>query len=349
MGNREMAIEVRRELTARQDMDAEPNLIDQSEATIRQRELQMNQAHSDLVKAQIRFISLVNAPELLNNSNNIEILPQVVADLDYRDLDIDSRVNTAIQRRPEIGDVIEQIKSAQVANHLSLNELLPRLALSLEAGLNGLEGDSQLGDAISNQFDNDVTYQVGVDFEVPLANRRARFNQRRTELVVARLRSDWQDLIQQVKADVLDNAQEFQASQQRLDTQRQVLKFTANELRYLGLRKTVAPKETDNVSFALTQVLSAQDHQGEAKSDFIAAIADSKQWCGRVRTVTRTRKRGTMPTDFVPRLHIRVTVKQANVVGKPSATNQPTKATKISTCRKKVVFSFLLATTPPKC
>ena len=137
-----------------------------------------------------------------------------------------------------------------MANHLSLNELLPRLALSLEAGLNGLEGDSQLGDVISNQFDNDVTYQVGVDFEVPLANRRARFNQRRTELVVARLRSDWQDLIQQVKADVLDNAQEFQASQQRLDTQRQVLKFTANELRYLGLRKTVAPKETDNVSFA---------------------------------------------------------------------------------------------------
>jgi len=189
MGNREMAIEVRRELTARQDIDAEPNLIDQSEATIRQRELQMNQAHSDLVKAQIRFISLVNAPELLNNSNNIEILPQVVPDLDYRDLDIDSRVNTAIQRRPEIGDVIEQIKSAQVANHLSLNELLPRLALSLEAGLNGLEGDSQLGDAISNQFDNDVTYQVGVDFEVPLANRRARFNKRRTELVVARLRN----------------------------------------------------------------------------------------------------------------------------------------------------------------
>jgi len=36
----------------------------------------------------------------------------------------------------------------------------------------------------------------------------------------------------------------------------------------------VAPKETDNVSFALTQVLSAQDRQGEAKSDFIAAIAD---------------------------------------------------------------------------
>lgn len=73
---------------------------------------------------------------------------------------------------------------------------------------------------------------------------------------------------------MLNNAQEFSASQQRLETQREVLKFTASELRYLSLRKTIAPKETDNVSFALTQVLSAQDRQVEAKSDFIAAIAD---------------------------------------------------------------------------
>ena len=274
MENRELAIEVRRELNARRDIDAEPNLIDQSEATVRQRDLQIIEAHSNLIKAQIQFVSLVNAPELLDNLNDIEILPQVSPDLDHRELDIASRINTAIQRRPEIGDIIEQIKSAQATNHLSLNDLLPRLALSLETSLNGLEGDSQLGDAIGNQFENDLTYQVGVDFEVPLANRRARFNRRRTELTVARLRADWQNLIQQVRADVLDNAQEFSASQLRLETQREVLKFSSNELRYLALRKTVAPKESDNVSFALTQVLSAQDRQVEAKSDFIAAIAD---------------------------------------------------------------------------
>ena len=272
--NRQMAIQVRMELNARRDIDAEPNLLDQSEATIRQRELQINQAHSDLVRAQIQFISLVNAPELLDNSNNIEILPQVTPDLEFRQLDVASRVNTAIQRRPEISDIIEQIRSAQVSDHLSLNELLPQLSLSLEASLNGLEGDRQLGDAIGNQFENDLTYQFGVDFEVPLANRRARFTKRRTELAVARLSADWQVLVQEVKADVLDNAQEFLATQQRMQTQREVLKFTASELRYLGLRKTVAPKETDNVSFALTQVLSAQDRQGEAKTDFIAAIAD---------------------------------------------------------------------------
>ena len=274
MENRQLAIEVLEELKARKDIDAEPNLLDQSEATIRQRELQINEANNNLVKAQIRFVSLVNAPELLENLHAIEILPQVSPDLEARGLDIASRVNTAIQRRPEIADIIQQIKSAQVTNHVSLNDLLPRLSLSLEASLNGLEGDRQSAASFGNQFENDVTYQVGASVEVPLANRQARYNRRRTELVVERLRANWQMIIEQIKADVLDNAQEFSASQVRLEKQQEILKFSGSELRYLGLRKTVAPKETSNPSFELTQLLAAQDRQGTAKADYIAAVAD---------------------------------------------------------------------------
>ena len=274
MENQQLAAKVLEELKARKDIDAEPNLLDQAEATIRQRELQINEANNDLVKAQIRFVSLVNAPELLENLHAIEILPQVSPDLETRGLDITSRVNTAIQRRPEIADIIQQIKSAQVTNHVSLNDLLPRLSLSLEASLNGLEGDRQSAASFGNQFENDVTYQVGASVEVPLANRQARYNRRRTELVVGRLKANWQMIIEQIKADVLDNAQEFSASQVRLEKQQEILKFSGSELRYLGLRKTVAPKETSNPSFELTQLLAAQDRQGTAKADYVAAVAD---------------------------------------------------------------------------
>ena len=272
--NRELAAQALEELKARRDIDAEPNLLDQAEATIRQRELQINESNNDLVRAQIRLVSLVNAPELLENLDSIEILPQVSPDLEARGLDIASRINTAIQRRPEIADIIEQIKSAQVTNHVSLNDLLPRLSLSLEASLNGLEGDRQTADAFGNQFENDVTYQVGANVEVPFANRQARYNRRRTELVVERLKANWQMTIEQVKADVLDNAQEFSASQVRLEKQREILHFSGSELRYLGLRKTIAPKETSNPSFELTQLLAAQERQGAAKAEYVAAIAD---------------------------------------------------------------------------
>ena len=274
MENRQLAIEVLEELKARQDIDAEPNLLDQAEATIRQRELQINEANNNLVRAQIRLVSLINAPELLENLDTIEILPQVELDLEHRGIDVHSRINTAVQRRPEVADIIEQIKSAQVTNHVSLNDLLPRLSLSLETSLNGLEGARRLGVAFENQFDNDLTYQVGVNLEIPFANRQARYNRRRTELVVERLKNDWQTIIEQVKADVLDHAQEFSASQVRLEKQREILQFSGSELTYLGLRKNVAPKETSNPSFELTQLLAALDRQGTAKADFVAAIAD---------------------------------------------------------------------------
>ena len=272
--NRQLAIEVLEELKARRDIDAEPNLLDQAESTIRQRELQINEANNNLVRAQIQLISLVNAPELLENLHTIEIMPQVLPDLESRELDTASRINTAIQRRPEIADVIEQIKSAQVTNHVSLNDLLPRLSLSLEASLNGLEGDRQSAAAFGNQFENDLTYHVGASVEVPFANRQARYNRRRTALVVERLKANWQMIIEQVKADVLDNAQEFSASQIRLEKQQEILHFSGSELRYLGLRKTVAPKETSNPSFELTQLLAAQDRQGTAKAEYVAAVAD---------------------------------------------------------------------------
>ena len=145
MENRELAIEVLNELEARKGIDAERNLLDQARATLGQRELLITNAHNDLIQAQIRLVSLVNAPELLANRNSIEILPQFEPDLQPHHLDVDSRINTAIQRRPEITDAIEQIKSAQVTDHVSLNELLPRLSTSIEAGLNGLAGDRSRG------------------------------------------------------------------------------------------------------------------------------------------------------------------------------------------------------------
>ena len=140
--------------------------------------------------------------------------------------------------------------------------------------MNGLEGDRQTAAAFGNQFENDITYQVGASVEVPFANRQARYNRRRTELVVERLKANWQMIIEQIKADVLDNAQEFSATQVRLEKQQEILKFSASELQYLGLRKTVAPKDTSNPSFELTQLLAAQDRQGAAKAEYIAAVAD---------------------------------------------------------------------------
>jgi len=272
-----LANQVLQELRARADIDADQNLLDQTQATISQRELEIVDARNDLLQAQIQLVSLVNAPQLLYNVHAIEILPQVQPDLIPRAVDVNSRINTAIQRRPEIEDAISQIRSAQAINHLSLNELLPRLTLSLESGLNGLDENRDFGGAFGNQFDNRVTYQAGVNFEVPIGNRQARFGKRRAELAVARLQTQWQQQIEQVKAEVLISAQDFATNQTRLAVQRNVLNFSASELRFLQLRKTIIPKANSNPSFALTQLLTAQTRLGTAKADFAQAVADKQR------------------------------------------------------------------------
>ena len=272
--NRDLATEVLLELESREEIDADENLLAQTRATISLRELQVTDSINQLKRAQIGMVSLVNAPELLANKQRIEILPQVEVNLDPVEIDTDSRINTAVQRRPEIADAISQLRSAQTINHLALNQLLPQLTLALEASLNGLDGDNDFGGAFGNQFDNRVTYGVGFDFEVPIGNRQARFGRRRTQLSVARFEQQWLQLIERVKAEVLVNAEDFDASQKRLQSQASVLKFALEELYFLKARKIVAPREESNPSFALTQILAAQDRQGAAKAGYIESVAE---------------------------------------------------------------------------
>ena len=275
--NRDLAIEVLRELESREEIDADENLLSQARATISLRELQVTDSINQLKRTQIGMVSLVNSPELLANRQRIEILPQVDLSLDPAEIDIDSRINTAVQRRPEIADAISQLRSAQTISHLALNQLLPQLTLVLDASLNGLDGDNDFGGALGNQFDNRVTYGVGFDFELPIGNRQARFRQKRTQLAVTRFEQQWLQLIEQVKAEVLVNAADFDASQKRVQSQRNVLKFALEELYFLKARKIVAPREESNPSFALTQILAAQDRQGAAKAGFVESIAGKQR------------------------------------------------------------------------
>ena len=275
--NRDLAVEVLRELESREDIDADANLRSQARATISLRELQVTDAVNQMKRAQIRLVALVNAPELLANKQRIEILPQVDVNLDPVVIDTDSRINTAVQRRPEIADAIAQLRAAQTVNHLALNQLLPQLTLALEASLNGLDGDNDFGGAFGNQFDNRVTYGVGFDFEVPIGNRQARFGRKRTQLAVSRFQQQWLQLIEQVKAEVLVNAEDFDASQKRLQSQMNVLQHALEELYYLETRKIVAPREETNPSFALTQILAAQDRQFSAKAGFFASVAEKQR------------------------------------------------------------------------
>ena len=283
---RENALKVLRELRARTDIDAERNLIAQTQTSVAQREIAINQAYNRLTNAQYLLVALINSPTLQLGTSRLELITASEPDLTSREIALEERLSTAIQRRPEIRAAAQSIKSSEVLRHFTINQLLPKLTFSVESSFNGLASERNIGAAIRDQFDDDLSYQLGLDLELPWGNRVARFSKRRAEYALAVAMSRWREAIENTKADVLTAGQDFVSVQQRYERQLEVLRFSTDELRYLQLRKSIAPAENAIPSLELTQILSAQDRQTEATTALVEAIAEKYRSLFRLNQAT---------------------------------------------------------------
>lgn len=265
---------VLQELMHRREIDADPDSIEQARTASYQQRLLADVAFSNLVKMQFQLIRLVNAPELLENRQMIEIHP---VDVDVEQLglaDVASRQNTAIHTRPEVRKILQDIRRSQLLHHFSINQLLPRLQFSTGANFEGLSGNRDFSAAARNRFDTDATYQLAVNFEMPLGNREARFRKRKVELELAALEAQWKDTIELVKKDVLDAAQDLSVSQKRMLRQQEISTSLEERLSYLLLRQNQVPKETDIRSVQLSQLLSVLAAVARSKSNYSSALAE---------------------------------------------------------------------------
>ena len=265
------------DLLARKELDADPNLLEQARVAYQQQLAEADTVFGDLAKAQYELVRLVNAPELLANVQRIEIIP---TDIDFGELvppDVASRQNTAIHNRPEVRQVVEEIGEAQLQHHFSINQLLPKLTFNAEAAFEGLSGDRDLEAASRNKFDQDATYELGFNFELPLQNRQARYGKNRAELVLAKLQQRWSAAVELVKKDVLEAVQDIEVSRSLIDRQRRIFQASSDRLSFLELRRYRIPKEGAIPSFQLSQLLDVQSQVTSAKADFARSLADRKR------------------------------------------------------------------------
>ena len=265
------------DLLARKNLDADPNLLEQARVAYEQQRAEADTVFGDLSKAQYELVRLVNAPELLANVQRIEIIP---TSIDFGELippDIASRQNTAIHNRPEVRQVVEEIGEAQFQYNFSINQLLPKLTFNAEAEFAGLSGDRDLEAARRNMFDQNATYELGFNFELPLQNRQARYEKNRAELVLAKLQQRWSAAVELVKKDVLEAVQDLEVSHSLIDRQRRIFQASSDRLSFLELRRYRVPKEGSIPSFQLSQLLDVQSQVTSAKADFARSLADRKR------------------------------------------------------------------------
>lgn len=259
------------EVQAREQVDSTRAQILRAQAAVAIREADLIRARAQIrnVEARLRVLMGVGSGSAVPH---VELVPvdlpaQVAVDVDLRDA-----VATAVQHRPEIDEAMQQVRAAGVRFKMSKKELLPALDLVLETYVSGLDGDFDIGQSLSNQFtEGEPGYTAGLVFEVPLHNRAARARYERRRLELRQLTNQFQQTIATLSTEVELAVRESQTTLRELDARQRAMLASAAETSYLHERWKLLAGDDRSASFALEDLLDAQDRLAREEREFAAS------------------------------------------------------------------------------
>ena len=139
-------------------------------------------------------------------------------------VDVDAAVDRALQLRPEVRQQALRTSTTRVQHLYARNQVLPQIDFGVGYNLNGLAGrtieidettgqptgrifSSNYGEAVSQLFENQFpSWNVGVNFALPIRNIAARAEARRAELDLQQSRVDEASTRQNIILDVRQSA-----------------------------------------------------------------------------------------------------------------------------------------------
>ncbi len=263
------------QLESRRRIDAQENSIEQARALLLEAKADLVDAEVQVRIAQDKLFRLVNDPAL--DPEHVEIItthPPLIGSVLFEPR---SELSAALQNRGEIYERIAAISEAAVQHHVSLNQLLPRLTVSLESSLNGIEGQRKLFAAKANSVDTSPTLEANFNLEFFLSNRAARATNRQTQLALRRLQLEYEDTIEQVRLDVSESIRTLNASADVLDLRSRTLQARRTELDYLRLRRDVIPQADASVSLLMEQFFQALSRLVASQQNYLQAVGNQQR------------------------------------------------------------------------
>jgi len=304
--------EVFARLDARADFDAVPSQITRARAAIERRRTELANAERDVKNAETEIRRITACPDW-QNSLTIELLPTEPATGLYQPSDMQRTVWTALQHRPEIQRAIQRSRGAAVSADVGRNELLPELTLLFGAYASGLEGESGVLSAWSEQFFNTTPgFYGGLEYTIPYGNRAARNRYVQRRLQLAQIRYEVQRVTQDVIADAQVAARQLNAAFQTSQYSLAALQAAREDLQQHRQRwETFGLVEGDIVNgfsaaTALDQLLTSQQRLADAEQVYAQAIVDLK-----VAEVVLRKATGTLL------IHEQVTIQRNGEQGLP--------------------------------
>lgn len=261
--------EVERVLRERRDFDVQPAEYADALATLEQRRADLVRARSLLRAASDRLKSLLDAPGLGLDSEDL-----LLALDEFREepavIELAEAISTAIERRPELRAALSTIEDADL--RLALAKSLRRPRLDLVGRVEVLGEDDSLGDGYGSLAEDDLlSYLVALRLEIPFGNRGARADVRRAQLEgrAALLRHDQElrNVVLEVKTALRDLVTSFEL----IGAARSFRIAQSENLRELLLEKERRRSLTPEF---LRLEFDRQDRLARAQLDELQAIAN---------------------------------------------------------------------------
>ena len=167
----------------------------------------MERRKADVLRAQtqVRLLSdqlktFMNDPDIPPGSELVLLPVEDAVDEPIKFSLLES-LRTAMQNRPEVQQAILSIDDSSIRQTVADNQRLPDLSMRLQTRFAGLDNEPLRAyeDAVGGNF---IDYLAGLNFEMPIGNRRAeaQFRQRRLERMQSVL--SYRNTVQQVVGEV---------------------------------------------------------------------------------------------------------------------------------------------------
>ncbi|MFT5299713.1 MAG: outer membrane protein [Mariniblastus sp.] len=199
--NVERGVKLLQLLEGRAGLDSLPSQITRARSAVQSRKTDLANALRDIRNSETELRRLTADRNWLANQS-VEMIPVEAPTTLPQSIELDKVVLTALENRPEIKETMKRAKIAGIQKNISVNDLLPELSFLMGTYVSALQGESQLGQAIQDQFGAvKPGYSVGIEFEMPIHNRAAksRFTQRKLQLI--KIQAEVDDVMRNVIAE----------------------------------------------------------------------------------------------------------------------------------------------------
>ena len=259
-------------LQARQALDAQRTQFVLASSALETRRSDLIRSRTAVINQETRLRGLINAPEL-RLSDEAELVPQEFPTQGFIDVDLPTQLQLAAVHRPEIKAAIKQVKAGSTRLGVAEHELLPVLNLVTQGFLSGLEGDTDFGQAFTNQFSQGrPSYSVGLQYEFPVGNRLARARLCRRRVEMRQIQAQYEQALAAVETEVDIAVRELRTSYQEIAARKRALVAAEAEAETIELRWQRLIDGSGQSGLNLESLLRAQERVTNAEREYVTSV-----------------------------------------------------------------------------